>query len=169
MVNMEQLELICRGAGAEALPIMWSWLGVCSWSCGDGTETRVGERGYRPKRAQIWGFRSLDKNRTGTPANQTCLRPPRGGCLLRHVMLSPPWPAGLGRPAERRGRRGRRRWWRRGGLAGSGPAAEGSWAEPGPGAETAGEPGAAAVQNDNQTQLRHSIRDGAHKSLQKNL
>lgn len=30
-------------------------------------------------------------------------------------------------------------------MAGSGPTAEGSWAGPGPGAETAGEPGAAAA------------------------
>lgn len=39
-------------------------------------------------------------------------------------------------------------------MAGSGPAAEESWVEPGPGAETAGEPGAAAAQDDNQTPLR---------------
>lgn len=50
-------------------------------------------------------------------------------------------------------------------MAGSGPAAEGSWAGPGPGAETAGEPGAAAAQNDNQERLRHSRRDGTHKII----
>lgn len=49
-------------------------------------------------------------------------------------------------------------------MAGSDPVAEGSWAGPGPGAETAGEPGAAAAWNDNQTLLRHSRIEWTHKS-----
>lgn len=27
MVNMKRLKVVCREAGAKALPIMWSWLG----------------------------------------------------------------------------------------------------------------------------------------------
>lgn len=49
-------------------------------------------------------------------------------------------------------------------MAGSGPVAEGSWVEPGPGAETAGEPEAAAAQNTNQTQFRKV--NAAYKSQQ---
>lgn len=147
-----------------------NWKGVCWWRWGNGTEVHasLGQSETVSKMgAQILEFGSLDRNNwMWKPTNQTCLHPLRGGCLLHRVMLSPPWPAGLVRPAGRRGRRGQRRWWRQGGLAGSGPVAEGSWVEPGPGAETAGEPEAAAAQNTNQTQFRNLKVNAAYKSQQ---
>lgn len=112
-----------------------------------GAELRDKGGNLGSKVVNLGRFRSLAKRggEWGTPSSQTCLHLPRGGYPRRHERLSPPWPAGLERPGGRRGRRGQRRWWRRGGPAGSGPGAAASWAGPGPGAGTAGEPGAAAA------------------------
>lgn len=125
------------------------------WKSGGEVGGWGGEGCLRVETSREWKRnREIERGRGrgGAALSQTCRRPPRGGCRRRRERPSPLWPAVPGRPAGKRGRRGRRRWWRRAGWAGSGPAAGGSWAAPGPGAETAGGPGAAATRN---TSARH--------------
>lgn len=80
---------------------------------GSVKERETWGRGYRPSGLEsrdsgLWIKTEL--NRAETPSNQTCLHPPHGGCRLHPAMLSPPWPAGLERPAGKRGRRDQRGW-----------------------------------------------------------